>query len=328
MCLIIQADKPKKITDTMVNCAYQNNSDGFGVMFYDEDKIQVRKIGQPKSFNHLEKVWSSFKNLNIPMGLHFRFATNGNTNKGNSHPFQILSKQHGDDRDMWLMHNGAMLPTPMIDNDKSDTHQFIKWVLKPQLVNNPDLLLNHEYTDMLAEQIGTDKFLFLDDKSKEFTIINAEQGKQNDDMWLSNTYSLEPTGGYALNRDYKYNFDTDTMVKNDIPPYGNYLDDDEWYGHYSGVSSHNRNLPMTYGNTTNQFHNPKKADTVLTADDFVGKQFDDIADIVEDNPQGTANWIHDVVYGNDGLVELCSTKSAHDELEEDQQQAIKGANNE
>ena len=136
-------------------------------------------------------------------------------------------------------------------------------------MNNPDLLLNHEYTDMLSEQIGTDKFLFLDDKSKEFTIINAEQGKQNDDMWLSNTYSLEPTGGYALNRDYKYNFDTDTMVKNDIPPYGNYLYDDEWYGHYSGVSSHNRNLPTTYGNTTNKFHNPKKADTVLTADDFV-----------------------------------------------------------
>jgi hypothetical protein len=114
------------------------------------------------------------------------------------------------------------------------------------------------------------------------------------------------------------------MVKNDPPTYGNYLDDDEWYGHYSGVSSHNRNLPMTYGNTTNQFHNPKKADTVLTADDFVGKQFDDIADIVEGNPIGTANWINDIIDGNDGLVELCSTKDEHDEWQEDQLQAIKG----
>jgi hypothetical protein len=258
------------------------------------------------------------------MGLHFRFATNGNTNKGNSHPFQILSKQHGDDRDMWLMHNGAQLPTPMIDDDKSDTHQFIKWVLKPQLMNNPDLLLNHEYTDMLAEQIGTDKFLFLDDKSKEFTIINAEQGKQNDDMWLSNTYSLEPTGGYALNRDYKYDFDTDTMVKNDTVNSYNYYDDDDWYQNYSGVSSHSKNLPITYGNNLAKFHNPRKDDTPLTAHDFVGKKFDDIADIVEGNPIGTANWINDIIDGNDGLVELCSTKDEHDEWQEDQLQAIKG----
>ncbi len=319
MCLIIQADKPQKITDTMVNCAYQNNSDGFGLMFYAEDKIQVRKMGQPKSFQHLQKLWSSFKNVDVPMGLHFRFATNGATTKSNSHPYQILSKQNGDDRNMWLMHNGPQLPTPMIDDDKSDTHQFIKWILKPQLINNPDLLENHEWQDMLSEQIGTDKLLFLDDKSREFTIINAEQGKQNDDMWLSNTYSLEPTGGYAVSRDYKYDFDTDTMVKNDPMKY--YYDDDEWYGHYSGVSSHRQ---LHNYNSPSELHNPKKDGTQLTADDFVAKEYDDVADIVENNPQGTANWIHDICNGNDGLVELCSVKDEHDEYMEDQVNAIKG----
>ena len=71
-------------------------------------------------------------------------------------------------------------------------------------------------------------------------------------------------------------------------------------------------------------HDAKKDGTQLTADDFVGKEYDDVADIVEDNPQGTANWIHDICNGNDGLVELCSVKDEHDEYMEDQVNAIKG----
>ena len=149
--------------------------------------------------------------------------------------------------------------------------------------------------------------------------LDLQQGKQNDDMSLSNTYSLEPTGGYAVSRDYKYDFDTDTMVKNDPMKY--YYDDDEWYGHYSGVSSHRQ---LHNYNSPSELHNPKKDGTQLTADDFVAKEYDDVADIVENNPQGTANWIHDICNGNDGLVELCSVKDEHDEYMEDQVNAIKG----
>ena len=55
MCLIIKADKPQLITETMMNCAYLNNDDGFGVMFANKGKVHVQKIGKPKSFKSIQK---------------------------------------------------------------------------------------------------------------------------------------------------------------------------------------------------------------------------------------------------------------------------------
>ena len=186
MCLIIKTDTPKQLSLRLLETAYNNNSDGFGVMFCNKGKLHTHKI-VPKTFKDIEKLWSKYKDLNIPMGLHFRFNTNGDTNRSMSHPFQILSKAKGDDRDMWVMHNGPMLPTPMIDDNKSDTHQFIKWVLRPQLSANPKLLYNAEWQTMIEELIGSDKLLFLDGKTKEFVIYNEDEGKEIDNI------------GFALN---------------------------------------------------------------------------------------------------------------------------------
>jgi len=173
------------------------------------------------------------------MGLHFRFNTNGDTARSMSHPFQVLSKAKGDDRDMWVMHNGPQLPTPMIDNNKSDTHQFIKWVIRPQLSANPKLLYNAEWQDMIEELIGSDKLLFLDGKTKEFVIYNEDEGKEVDNVgWLSNTYSIQPSGLGA--RNYSYDFDTNKMAWKSQ----SWWDRDDEYGNYSGVT--------TYGNRWNK----------------------------------------------------------------------------
>ena len=68
MCLIIQATKPQVITDTMMNCAYLNNDDGFGLMFANKGKVHVHKLGKPKSFKSINKLWDSYKNLDVPTG--------------------------------------------------------------------------------------------------------------------------------------------------------------------------------------------------------------------------------------------------------------------
>ena len=138
------------------------------------------------------------------------------------------------------MHNGPQLPTPMIDNNKSDTHQFVKWVLRPQLSANPKLLYNAEWQEMIEETIGSDKLLFLDGKTKEFVIYNEDQGKEVDNIgWLSNTYSIQPTGFGA--RDYTYDFKTDKMGWKD----NTWWDD----GEYSGYT--------TYGNKWNNYNRSK-----------------------------------------------------------------------
>tara|TARA_R110000824_G_scaffold22240_6_gene81712 strand:- start:11592 stop:12710 length:1119 start_codon:yes stop_codon:yes gene_type:complete len=230
MCLIIKTDNPKQLHLGLLETAYLNNSDGFGVMFYNQGKLHTQKIA-PKSFKDIEKLWSKYKDLNVPMGLHFRFNTMGDTSRAMSHPFEVLSKSKGDDRDLWVMHNGPQLPTPLIDNNKSDTHQFIKWVLRPQLSANPKLLYNAEWQEMIEELIGTDKLLFLDGKTKEFVIYNESEGKDVDNIgWLSNTYSIQPT--YSSVRDYEYDFENQTMKK--VDKWGDYDDYENYNGSYGG----------------------------------------------------------------------------------------------
>ena len=153
MCLIIKANNPKDLDLNLMECAYENNSDGFGIMFYNKGKVHTHKI-VPKDFQDIHKMWKNYKDLNTQVGIHFRFTTAGNTCRDLSHPFQVLKKgENGADRDLWVMHNGAKLPTPMIDKNKSDTHQFIKWVIRPQLLNNPNLLYNAEWTESLEDLI-------------------------------------------------------------------------------------------------------------------------------------------------------------------------------
>ena len=303
MCLIIQATKPQVITDTMMNCAYLNNDDGFGLMFANKGKVHVHKLGKPKSFKSINKLWDSYKNLDVPMGLHFRFNTNGESSKAMSHPYQVLSKEENS-RDLWLMHNGPQLPTPMIDNNKSDTHQFVKWILKPQLANEPELLYNPDWQEMLADLIGSDKLLFLDSKTEEFTIINEDKGKTTDDMWLSNTYSLEPSGMYASTRDYTYDSDTDTMKKQSQWDKWDYQDDYNGFGHYSGTPIYRKT--ETNGNTTKNYVNPpqdtrdiSKDGTEIDENDLYGMTKEEIYDVLLENPLGMTDWIHDLVYGNE-----------------------------
>ena len=327
MCLIIKTDNPDKLSLNLLNTAYENNSDGFGIMFCNKGKLHTHKI-VPKTFKDVERLWKKYKDLETPMGLHFRFNTNGDTTRSLSHPFQILSKAKGDDRDLWVMHNGPQLPTPMIDENKSDTHQFVKWVLRPQLSANPKLLYNAEWQDMVEECIGSDKLLFLDGKTKEFSIYNQGNGKEIDNIgWLSNTYSIQPTTYSA--RDYSYDFDSDKMEwKND-----KWWDDDNY--HYSGLSRndiynsrssiHNSNdytSQTWYGNDNEKkkiVYTPTakaRAEgsseiTVYPKDepqmwngkdiqweDIMTLRYEELVELCEDNPKGIAKYISELITGD------------------------------
>jgi predicted glutamine amidotransferase len=330
MCLIIKTDTPKQLSLQLLETAYNNNSDGFGLMFCNKGKLHTQKI-VPKTFKDIEKLWSKYNDLDIPMGLHFRFNTNGDTTRSMSHPFQILSKAKGDDRDMWVMHNGPMLPTPMIDDNKSDTHQFIKWVLRPQLSANPKLLYNAEWQEMIEELIGSDKLLFLDGKTKEFVIYNEDEGKEVDNIgWLSNTYSIQPTS-YGL-RNYSYDFETNKMAWK-TNSWWDKKDDDPY--HYSGLldkPKDNSKIDLSgystethydnEGNVTHTTHTPNKHNNgarftsypknTITVNDnennmYNGKKLDwqdicyldneELLEVCEENPIGIAKYIQEIILG-------------------------------
>ena len=316
MCLIIQTDKPKQLSTRLLETAYENNSDGFGVMFVNKGKLHTHKI-VPKTFKDIEKIWDKYKSMDIPMGIHFRFATNGDTNKAMSHPFQVLSRAKGDDRDMWVMHNGPQLPTPMIDSNKSDTHQFVKWVLRPQLSANPNLLHNAEWQEMIEDLIGTDKLLFLDGKTKEFVIFNRDEGTDMENVgWLSNTYSIQPTS-YGK-RDKYYDDKTDT-IKDVSDSKWCYEDDDWGYNGYGGISSRHyghygngivrKTTPLANGVTiqAKQLNLPiPKQDEeetmwngkALNMQDLYQMDKEEIIDLCEENPVGVGSLISEEIVGN------------------------------
>ena len=316
MCLIIQTDKPKQLSTRLLETAYENNSDGFGVMSVNKGKLHTHKI-VPKTFNDIEKIWDKYKSMDIPMGIHFRFATNGDTNKAMSHPFQVLSRAKGDDRDMWVMHNGPQLPTPMIDSNKSDTHQFVKWVLRPQLSANPKLFHNAEWQEMIEDLIGTDKLLFLDGKTKEFVIFNRDEGTDMENVgWLSNTYSIQPTT-YGK-RDKYYDDKTDTIK--DVSDSKWCYEDDDWgynsyggissrhYGHYNngivrkttplanGVSIQDKqlDLPLPKQDADETMWNGK----ALNMQELYQMDKEEIIDLCEDNPVGVGCLISEEIVGN------------------------------
>lgn len=292
MCLIIKSDNASELKANLLKSAYSNNSDGFGGMFLADGKIQTFKE-LPQNENEVIKLWDKFKDMKIPMGLHFRFTTNGGTNKANCHPFEVLNKkQHN--RDIWVMHNGPQLPTPMIDVNKSDTHQYVKWVLRPMLSNNPELIYNKDWVEMIEDSIGSDKLLFLDGSNGKFTIINEDHGETLDNMWLSNTYSINRGVGSD------YDVDTDTISNK---PKNNYI---------TFNSSWGQGYDYTYDDNVSDYAKyVSKANAKKTVDlcddnmpynlaDLVGLSKADIAEVVYHNPTGTAEMLGDLITADEG----------------------------
>ena len=300
MCLIIKSDNASELKQNLLTSAYHNNSDGFGGMFLADGKIQTFKH-LPKTEADVVSLWDKYKDMKIPMGLHFRFTTNGGTNKSNCHPFEVLNmKQHN--RSIWVMHNGPQLPTPMIDVGKSDTHQYVKWVLRPMLAHNPELLYNSDWRDMIEESIGSDKLLFLDGSNGKFTIINEDHGETMDNMWLSNTYSIQR----GMGSDYDVKTDTISTQPKAITSYNqgwfrgyNGMDwsyDDNEYDYAKWSSKANAKNLTTRERTTDLCDD----NTPYNLSDLVGLSSADISEVVYHNPQGTSNLLNDLVNADEG----------------------------
>jgi len=292
MCLIIQTNKPKNLDLDLMECAYENNSDGFGVMFYNNGKVHTHKI-VPKTFADIKKVFVPYQELNVPMGIHFRFATQGDTTKSLSHPFQILNKnEHG--KDLWVMHNGASLPTAMIDKGKSDTHQFIKWFLKPQLVNNPKLLYNEDWQELISDIIGSDKLLFLDGDTKEFTTINPQNGENVKDIgWLSNTYSIKR--GMGFDYDVKQGKKLPTSYYNGYNNRSWSTSWDDSYENYWDWDNDKVINDKTHAESQVDLATPTTFYSEVKDEDLISATPEEIMEICEDNPTGIAEWIYSMV---------------------------------
>ena len=201
MCLIMYSKNPLKISIDDMKQAYSSNKDGFGLMYVKNNQVIVKKI-LPKKFDDILNLYNLHKTQTKEIALHFRFKTQGLINHANCHPYKIFSKKENG-RDTFLMHNGALLPIPILNEKRSDTHQFIEYYLRNILKENLELLNNKEFIEIINDFIGSDKLLILDSETSKFTIFNQDQGYFENNTWYSNSYfktkKIKSTIGFYSN---------------------------------------------------------------------------------------------------------------------------------
>lgn len=206
MCIII-VGKPEDITDKILFKAYSGNKDGFGLMYTKNNKVIVEKF-LPKKFKSVLKCFKRHAKNTNQIALHFRFATQGDRNNFNSHPFCILNKKLGDNFDLYLMHNSPLLPAPILDNKKSDTYFFSRYILKPIVKNKPDLIFNESFIKSLNKIINCEtssRVLLLNSLNNNFEFLGDWSNYEN--LKVSQTYSINDyeTSTITYPRNYNLN---------------------------------------------------------------------------------------------------------------------------
>jgi hypothetical protein len=158
------------ITKYVVNV---ENGDGWGVMWAKDNKIQIRKGIEKNDF------WKIVKECKYEdVTYHLRFATHGDVNIENCHPFQVTDN-------VWMAHNG-IINVPEIDTGMSDSYNWSKYVLGPILKQNEKLFGTMPLKEMVQAMIGSYNKIVLLKSNGEKQIINQSQGIIVDEIWYSN----------------------------------------------------------------------------------------------------------------------------------------------
>lgn len=183
MCLIVHSPDGSLMPREAYDYARWTNNDGIGIM----SSAGIAKFVGRKSG---KRAWRYLRRLEaekVAYGLHFRWATHGDVNRDNCHPFTAPKS------DAVIMHNGVLRQTAVLATKQhSDTAIFVQ----KYMVNAPDT--EHKkyakFYDKLAKFIGWEnKFLVFHERTNDFTIVNEDEGSWIDGLWYSNEYSLPDT---------------------------------------------------------------------------------------------------------------------------------------
>lgn len=169
MCLAIM-----NLNDTIpyqyLSNAWDNNSDGGGLLFITKGELQVFKSFDKKAF--IKTYMDIRKRNKNPMLIHFRIATSGFKGKKNLHPFMVS-------RNLGFIHNGII--SGLGDKDHSDTYEFCE-ILKKL----PNFIYDKDFNKLIMTAIGSSKLAFLDNYGN-YTIFNEKLGIWDGSNWYSNT---------------------------------------------------------------------------------------------------------------------------------------------
>ena len=213
MCIIIQG-KPKDITKKYLKNAFRNNPHGFGVMYLLNGQVIQEKI-YPQSFKDIRKLFKKHRNKTDNIGLHFRYCTVGKKTAYNSHPYNVLNKEHK--YQMAFMHNSPELPHVAENENRSDSYFFVKQFFTPIISRDISLIKNDDFLKTLEEIINLkcdSRVLILDNFKKEFTRVGT--WVEQDNLFLSNTYGIREPIYYSYSTISKKTEPSSTLKASDI----------------------------------------------------------------------------------------------------------------
>lgn len=154
MCLIIHKPADARFDLNIVKDAAMMHSDGFGIMWVENDKVNAFKSADMAM---LDDVVASVNELvGVEVGLHLRYATHGSVRDGNCHPFLSKNAKYG------LMHNGVIQVERK--GDETDSNAFCRTVAFPALRKH-DLM---SAADLIEQSHGSSNRTLIATASGEF----------------------------------------------------------------------------------------------------------------------------------------------------------------
>lgn len=193
MCLIIHKPADAEFPfEEHFPSIYEGNSDGFGMMWFDNGGVQVRKI-LPKTARECIEAFKEVANKDV--GVHFRMRTHGATDIARVHPYPVFSRDNGDKFDLFLMHNGVLsrYTKEAKEDGDSDSLVFVKGMLRPLITKwGLELLDDDQMRVLVEDHIGSGNKLLLLGGDGKFRVFNKQAGNEDrfKGCWLSNTYAL------------------------------------------------------------------------------------------------------------------------------------------
>lgn len=205
MCIAIYKPAGKEISDEILKTCRDNNKDGCGFAYINEDKFGVKRIKIKKSMDY-DVFLRQYKRAiqtdpDSPFLIHFRIATHGEVSKFNCHPFSV-------ENDTVFVHNGVISDVSK-DQRKSDTQMFNEEILKD--LHPDDLVYNDTIKRLLEEFIGWNSKLIFMNVEGDIQICHEKKGNWQEGIWYSNmswkpkaktTYNSSKTNTYKSQTKY------------------------------------------------------------------------------------------------------------------------------
>lgn len=200
MCLIINRPANTDLDFEKFKVAMVNNPDGWGLSAADGSGKLVtyrspEKADPEKLFRFVQE-----EHKELPVLLHLRYTTVGETTLRNAHPFPILEHTQ-DGVDLRMAHNGTLHAYKGKNDGSSDTRNFVRTFVRP--------LFKRLIRGMTTEEILKDKWIhtlvgselttmsvvsFMDGYGNSLNVNATGNGGFTDEngVYYSNKYSFDP----------------------------------------------------------------------------------------------------------------------------------------